>query len=111
MKYKYGNYSDEQVENYKKKLHKKMFWLILYKDPQTKSEYPDVDFDRYFKSLMKEINGLNDLFGRPPEIIEIMALLQAAYTETQRDIFSYSAYRKFVLDAHALVDQINNKEA
>lgn len=35
----YGHFDDLQIEEYKEKLHKEMFWLLLYKDPKTKDEF------------------------------------------------------------------------
>lgn len=32
----YGHFDDLQIEEYKEKLHKEMFWLLLYKDPKQK---------------------------------------------------------------------------
>ena len=34
----YGHFDDLQIEEYKEKLHKEMFWLLLYKDPKTKDD-------------------------------------------------------------------------
>lgn len=107
MKYRYGELDDEQMEKYKKKLHKKLFWLILYKDPDTKDKYLGVDFEKYFLHLMYEIDGLNGLLFYPVEMIEMMSLLQAAFNYTKQPSFNYGVYRKFILDAHALVDKIN----
>lgn len=109
MKYLYGNFSDAQVAEFKDKLHKKMFWLLLYKDPQTAEQYQNVDFQKYFIKLMKEIDSLNELLCYPKPIIEICCKLQAAYRETCSECFDYQLYRKFVLDAHNLVDKINSK--
>jgi hypothetical protein len=81
--------------------------LILYKDPNTKDKYVEVDFDKYFLHLMYEIDGLNELLFYPVEIIEMMSLLQAAFNYTKQPTFNYSVYRKFILDAHALVDKID----
>ncbi len=106
MKHLYGDFQDEQFEGYLQRLHKKLFWLILYKDPQTMEKYNTIDFDVYFQNLMKEINGLNELLFYPTEIVEIMALLQAAFNEVRSPQYSWQVYRKFVLDAHALVDRI-----
>lgn len=106
---RYGEYTKPQLDDYKKKLHNKMFWLLLYKDPKTKDNYPEMDnesFNRYFDYLMKEIAGLNELFENPSEIIEISALLMAAWLETKKEEFDYQCYRKLVLDAHHLVDKI-----
>jgi hypothetical protein len=55
---------------------------------------------------MKEINGLNVILQYPDEIVGIMSMLQAAYLETQETPFNFQNYRKFVLEAHNLVDQI-----
>jgi hypothetical protein len=102
----YGNFSHEQMENYKVKLHKDLFWLLIYKDPKTKEEFANVDFDKYFDGIMRRINGLNELLFRPTEIVTIMCLLEAALIETRKEDFDYLAYRKLVLDAHAQIDKI-----
>ena len=106
MEHKYGNFSSEQMDEYKAKLHKKLFWLILYKDPKLNRKYKNVDFKKYFTHLMGEIDGLNQLLSYPSEIVEIMSILQEAYSITEQDAFNYKEYRKYVLDAHALVDEI-----
>ena len=106
MKHMYGNFSHEQMENYKVKLHKDLFWLLIYKDPKTKKEFANVDFDKYFDGIMRRINGLNELLFRPTEIVTIMCLLEAALIETRKEDFDYLAYRKLVLDAHAQIDKI-----
>lgn len=102
----YGEFDSEQFAEYKEKLHKKMFWLLLYKDPKTMGEYVGVDFDQYFHTLMKELNGLNDILLRPSQLIETMTILQAAYNETLAGDFNYQKYRKFILDAHNTLDTI-----
>lgn len=106
MKHLYGYFTDEQMENYKIKLHKELFWLLIYQDPETKNNYLDVDFNKYFDGLMRKISGLNKLLFYPTEIVSIMSLLEAALIESQKEEFNYKAYRKLVLDAHSLVDKI-----
>ena len=105
----YGHFDDLQFEEYKEKLHKEMFWLLLYKDPKTRDEFKNVDFEKYFINLLKKIDGLNALLSYPVEIVSIMSLLQAALNETRSDDFDYKSYRKLVLDAHSLVDKINSR--
>ena len=102
----YGHFDDEQMENYKVKLHKELFWLLIYKDPKTRDEYLNVDFKKYFDGLMRRIDGLNELLFYPVEIVSIMSLLEAALIESKKVDFDYQAYRKLVLDAHSLVDKI-----
>lgn len=106
MDYLYGHFTEEQIEHFKKQLHNKIHWLILYKDPMTKEEYPNVDYNKYFISLMLEIDGLNALLLYPPEIVEMICILQSAYIQTKKDIFDYRVYRKLILDAHSLVDKL-----
>jgi hypothetical protein len=109
MKHLYGEFEENQFEEYKKQLHKKLFWLLIYKDPNTKDQFPMVDdvvFENYFYSVMAEINSLNSLLFYPVELCSIVVLLQEALMETQKDDFNYKAYRKLVLDAHGLVDKI-----
>lgn len=107
MKTLYGEFGDKQFIEYKSKLHSKMFWLLIYKDPETSPDYADVDFNKYFTCLMKEIDGLNDILKRPPKLIEMMSLLQAAMNEVQSPKYNYRIYRKFILDAHRVLDEIS----
>ena len=102
----YGHFDDEQMENYKVKLHKELFWLLIYKDPKTRDEYSNVNFNKYFDGLMRKIDGLNELLFYPTEIVAIMSLLEAALIESKKVDFDYQAYRKLVLDAHSLIDKI-----
>lgn len=106
MRNRYGYFTDKQMENYKVKLHKELFWLLIYKDPDTKDKYQNVDFNKYFDGLMRKINGLNKLLFYPVEIVSIMSLLEAALIESQKEDFNFQVYRKLVLDTHALVDKI-----
>lgn len=106
MTNKYGWFDEEQFRCFKKKFHKELHWLLLYKDPNTAEEYKHVDFDKYFEGFMRRINGLSSLLFYPPEIVEIMNTLEAAFLETRKPDFNYRLYRKLVLDAHTLVDKI-----
>lgn len=108
MTTKYGTFADASASDYKTKLHKKMFWLLLYKDPKTADEYKHVDFDEYFTDLMKELKGLESMLVKDPgDLIGLMTMLQAAYNETLKDEFNYRIYRKFVLDAHSALDRLD----
>lgn len=107
MNTKYGTFSDDAVKSYKQKLHNKMFWLLLYQDPKTKAKFGYVDYDHYFTMLMKEICGLQSMVpDESGSLIEIMSLLQAAYNEAKSEDFDYPTYRKFVLDAHSVLDNM-----
>lgn len=106
MRTLYGDYSKEQFEKYREKLHSKIHWLILYKDPETCDKFGYVDFDKYFYSLMCEINALNEIILDDPYVIELMTILQAGYDEIQKGGYEYKNYRKFILDAHSVLDKV-----
>ena len=106
MQHLYGNFSEQQIKEYKIKMHKEMFWLLLYKDPETKYQFKNTNYEKYFIGLMKKLDGLNTLLFCPVEIVSILSLLQAAYNETKKEEFDYQSYRKLILDAHSLVDKI-----
>jgi len=113
INHKYGTFTDEQFNEYKKQLHKKLFWLLIYKDPNTKDQFPDVDqknYEQYFTHVMYEIDGMNSLLFYPSEICIMMSVLETALHETQKQDFDYKPYRKLILDAHALIDKIQPKE-
>ncbi len=107
MKTIYGEFKDSQFEKYKKQLHTKLFWLLLYKDPATKDNF-NIDYEKYFINLMKKIDGLNAILSYPVEIVSIMTILQAALNETRNNHFDYQSYRKLILDAQHEIDKINS---
>ena len=105
MEHSYGYFEPEQFERFRSKLHSEIHWLLLYKDPKTCEEYKHVNFHKYFAGLMRRINGLSSLLFYPPEFIGIMANLEAALLEADKDDFDFQIYRKLILDTHALVDK------
>ena len=68
MEYLYGHFNDKQFEQFKKQLHSKIHWLILYKDPKKENEYPNVDFNKYFTTLMQEIDNAHSLVDKIQEV-------------------------------------------
>lgn len=98
---KYGNFTEEQFTEFKKKLHSKIHWLIIYK------EFDDCDFfNEYFISTMKYINGLNDVLDNNPIIVDLLVTLQVAYNESIKKDFNFKIYRKYILSAHNIVDRL-----
>ena len=108
--HKYGDFSEDQMNEYKKKLHNKIFWLLLYKDPKETIEITDEEFESYFLSILLEVNGLNSLFDYPVEIVELVSKLEFARETTTWDDFNFKGYRKLILDAESLVDKICSEE-
>ena len=59
---------------------------------------------------MKEMNGCNVLFRYPVAMVQVMSILEAAYLETKSSNFDFSSYRKLVLDAQNLIDEIGKQK-
>ena len=108
MKTLYGHFDDEQLEQYKVYLHKQLFWLLLYKDPNTCENFgkKGLDFDLFFNRLMSKLDGFNEILLYPDIMVSIMSILQAAYNETLKEDFNYREYRSLVLEAHSLLDKL-----
>ena len=56
----YGHFDDLQIEEYKEKLHKEMFWLLLYKDPKTKDEFKNQFSDKNAEAFEVTKAGASD---------------------------------------------------
>lgn len=95
IQYKYGSLPSSQIHEEKIRLQKAIFILLPYKEDEY--EY----LDSYFVSLQQRLNGLNHLFGHQAKIITLMEILESARHETD-----FTNYRKAILDACALVDEI-----
>lgn len=103
MKYKYGNFSEEQMRDYKKILHNKIHWLLLYKE----SNYEKLD--EYFENLQCQIAGLVSLFNSY-QLINLANTIECARLESLKDNYNHKTYRKFVLDAHDIIDSLPEKD-
>lgn len=113
IKHKYGDFEENQVEEYKKRLHSKIHRLLLEKDRNVElyyeNNYDKNSFPKFFQAVMKEIDGLNALLFYPEELVEITSLLEAAFQETQKEHFKFQKYRSLMLNAHSLVDKIGGE--
>ena len=98
----YGKISEQQLSEFKKRLHNKIHWLLVYKE----EESYDVNFDAYFEELMKYIGEAGEVLRQDAIALEILTTLRMAYGETTKDTFSHYRYRHYVLEAHNLVDRL-----
>lgn len=101
MNGKYGTFTDEQLKSYSKKLHSKVHWLLIYKENQTFS-----GFNEYCEYLLKYINSLNKIVGDNSKIVDLMVMVQMAYSEASSDEFDFKSFRRYVLDAHKIIDEL-----
>jgi len=51
MHSKYGTYSSTQIHSTKVSIRKSIFFLLLYVDPETSGEYPDINVADAFSNL------------------------------------------------------------
>ena len=99
IEYKYGEFQDKQFSDALYEYRKKIYFLLLIVDKNTKDNYPYVDVDKAYDNLFKELGGLNELLCYPKELVTVNALLEAAIVEYHNPDFEWSVYRKLVLDA------------
>ena len=105
MKTKYGKYSQTQVSSIKRSFQKSIFFLLLYVDPDTRDNYPNIDVNEAFKSLQLRLSGLNSILLEPPELVRTMSYLESALQVYNGD-FDFMRYRKLILDAGAEIMKI-----
>lgn len=98
---KYGTFSNEQLKQFKKKLHSKVHWLLIYKENDKCNFY-----DKYFTSVMKYFNSLNTVLGDNANILDILVVLQMAYEEVQKEDFDFGAFKKYIFEAHNIIDRL-----
>ena len=99
-------FTKEQIENEKKLLQKKIFYLLLIVDPDTADQYPNVSVEDAFEDLFSDLDGLNEVLSYPVEMVNIAKKLAKALKVFQSDDFQYKKYRKLVLDAGSEVLKI-----
>lgn len=101
MRSLYCEFNEEQFAAYVKKLHSMIHWLLVYKD-----ENNPVLGD-YFSVIQSKIAGFNSLLMNPPEMIELMGLIECARLEYLKgDACDSKVYRRTILDAHSVIDKI-----
>lgn len=101
MEYLYGNFSSNQMEQTKKQMHSMIHWLLIYKE----QNYDPNKLDRYFNTVLLRLSGFNELLKCPESLVELISNLQAARTLLKSQSFSFSDYRKLILDSHTLIDR------
>lgn len=101
----YDKFTQQQLTDYKKKLHSSIHWLLIYKEADD-YEY----FDIYFDSLLLKIECLNELLGEQEAILNLFTTLLAARKESQKETCDFKLFRKLILDSHSLLDKIDFRE-
>lgn len=108
--HKYGEFAEMQISEIKEILRKRIFFLLLVaEDQEAKVKFPEVDLEQANTTLLWQISGLNELLGRPVEIVTILSLLEEAKNNITND-FNFAKYRKLILDAGAKVKDISETQ-
>lgn len=105
MKYLYGEFTDEQINEAVRQMHNDIHKLLLYKDKRIEEKIfnSDDDYVKYFTNLLFRFGGLNELLGEPKQMVSLMSTLQAAYDEIQSPHFKYNTFRRAILDCHGYI--------
>lgn len=98
--YKYGTLPASQIHEEKIRLQGAIYKLLPYKEETYEF------LDSYFVSLQQRIGGLNHLFGHQAKMLTLMSILESARHESD-----FQKYRKAVLDACSLVDEIEEGDS
>ena len=106
IEYAYGDFTSDQIVHTKERMRNQIFFLLIAVEKRGKEKYSDVDIDEAFVNVLTTWGSLNELLNYPPEFCETMALLNAAYLEWKSPTFSWSHYRKLILDAGNSVNKI-----
>lgn len=102
-------FTNEQVDCEKRLLQKKIFYLLLVVDPDTAEEYPNVDVRAAFEDIFSDLDGINEIFSYPIEIVNVAKRLAKALKEYESSDFEFKKYRKFILDAGSEVAKIGRR--
>lgn len=98
MEKNWNNIPLSQIEKQKKYFYGAILDCLF----KLEEGYPFLD--NRLQNLINQVQGSNDLFGRQPEVLSIVALLKTA-----RD--DHSQLRSCVLNAINLVDKLNGGDS
>ena len=90
----YENIPSNQIEKQKRYFYGAILDCLF----KLEEGYPFID--NRLQNLINQVQGSNDLFGRQPEVLSIVALLKTAKED-------HSQLRSCVLNAINLVDKLN----
>lgn len=93
-------FTTEEMQDYFTKLHKRIHWLLVYKE----EEFPALNM--YFKYVIFQLYGLREIFPNNYRIMDLIVLIEAAKVESQKNNYSHKLYRKAILDAHGVINEL-----
>ena len=80
METRHCEFSNEQIEQTKKKMRTKLFFLLLLKDPNPKyvDKYKDINIDDVFEDILLTFGGFNSLLNNPQIMVSILSKIAGA---------------------------------
>lgn len=99
MKMKYGEFTNEQLYFFIKRIRKTIFLLLLAVDKATQINNEHVDVEKTFDGVLLELGGATSLFPDRAEFVDVINYLERARIEYLSDNFHFATYRKLILDA------------
>lgn len=100
MNTKYGKIDASQIRKYKQELHNRILSFLYLKEENCST------LDDYFAHFLWKLDGYNHLFGDQPVMIDIMSELEEARITASKVPYDHKKYRKLILDAFNLIDNI-----
>ena len=102
---RYGVYNDAQVEEFLKRIHGMVHWLLIYKEKESPL------LESYFDTVQSRIHALSSFFNDSPDIINLAVIIEQARNEYEKgELCDHKAYRRYIFDAHFAVDCLVHKE-
>lgn len=107
--------SQEQLNEHKRALKQAILWCIFYREEEFRDGKYGCTLNSYMETLQAKFCALNALFGKPVVILDILEFIEAARQLYSSERFNcrcepttqYQTFRKYILDARALVDKIS----
>lgn len=97
------SFSEEELKSYFIRLHKRIHWLLVYKE----ENFPSLP--AYFDYIFYQLKGLQSLFPDSRNIVELVVLIRAAELESKKKDYDHFMYRKSILDAHGVISEIEKE--
>lgn len=98
--HKYGEFTDDQFEAFKKNLHRWVHWCLIYAEEQSNT------LDPYMIKIQKKFQALNSVLYYDAKVVEIITLLEAARIEYRDNGYKTPLFRKLILDTHEIIDHV-----
>lgn len=97
------SFSEEELKSYFTRLHKRVHWLLVYKE----ENFPTLS--AYFDYILYQLKGLQSLYPDIHHIMELVVLIRAAKIESEKEDYDHFIYRKSILDAHGIIEEIEKE--